>query len=181
MYKITKVKQWMKRSAKRKLMYNPGLELVSDTFIMLKVVPEMKPTILEIYGHFNGGSIQGWGRKEEYYTESMPDMEGLFKHNEDGRKIKDIGLRQYHAESKKDLRVLYFPDTGEKIFLDNVFAELFTDFGKGDMRLNGRTPTNPVTVSVGAALVGLLLPVRAGGNFHEDFYFKKDGEGYETE
>src|SRR5690554_6105178 len=68
MYNISKVKSWIKRSAKKDFMYYPEAELITDGIAIIYAQPSMKPAILEAFGHLDGGIIRSGVFTARTYT-----------------------------------------------------------------------------------------------------------------
>lgn len=159
MYVISKVKSWIKKAGKVWLSYDPGNELISDRYVVLRVTPEMKPALLEVFGHLNGGTINRGD-----YQESFPKM-GEFKEIPSNHTVlKDSQLR--YGAGKDEIRVLHVAASGVKVTVRQHFAELFDDFSEMRLltvfRLSLNGESRPSLVHVSDAdlnFIGLIMPV----------------------
>lgn len=156
MYNLSKVKSWIKKSAKSKyLMYDPENELVSDGAAIIRVIPEMKPTLLEVFGHLKGGQIRSGG-----FMEKVPEAQQYMDPAVEGKKIFDSTLRFTVAEDKRELRVLYLPVTHEKKLIDEQYAVFFRDFESRSLKYADCGAIRPILVMSGINTIqGVLLEV----------------------
>lgn len=166
MYNISKVKQWIKKSAKTNLLYDPKSELVSDNCAVLRVVPEMKPTLLEVFKHLDGGWLPAGRAVPAAMAEIMelkPDAKNLIDstlmYQEDFLSFKGTG------------RILYYPDTGQKVCINQIYVDLFEDFELCYLKAND-DGMKVYVLSITGEVIGVILPYRTQSDVLKAFEFK---------
>lgn len=170
MYHTPKIKSWIKKASKNILMYDKEEQLISDNHIIIRVLPDMHPAIVEAFGHLNGGCI-----KDGKYLESTYNMAKYLEvvsNFEDT--LTDSGLRYSEPNAKGEYRILYFPNTGKKIILDQKYAELFKNF-VGCTLVTAGGKKAPVVVRKDGIVIGAILPINLLAGRHlvlETFDFK---------
>lgn len=147
MYNLTKVKSWIKKAnSSGKLFYDAKEELISDSYVIIRVEPSMKPAIMEALG-----SLDGTGQSLRPLTE-LP--EARLKKLQDSK----LKLVNENEKQKREYRVLYFPENGEKVFIDEIYMALFEDFNCYQI-LKEPQARRPVYVLDNYEFVGLIAPV----------------------
>lgn len=160
MYNISKVKQWIKKSAKTDLIYDPQSELVSDNCAMLRVTPEMKPALLEAFGHLNGGWLPA-GR------EVPATMAEIMELKPDAKNMIDSTLMFMKGTG----RILYYPDTGQKVCIKQIYVDLFEDFELRHLKASD-DGKRVYVLNTSGEVIGLILPFRTQSDVLESFEFK---------
>jgi len=121
MYNLTKVKRWIKRAPT--LIYDAEQEIITNGHAAIRAKSDMKPALLEVFGHLKGGYKRPGG-----VSDRGPDLAFLMaKPPADPTLLKDSNLR-FDLERRTAGRILYFPETGKKVVLDQNYVDLFKDF-----------------------------------------------------
>lgn len=160
-YNMTKVKQWIKKSAKGILIHNANEQLVSDSYAVIQASKEMLPTILEIFGHLEGGQIG------TSCSKSAPSMRHFMVPGD--TKVVDSQLCYTLKKPKKMYRILRHY-SGKKIVIDGQHAALFKNFE--DCTLTQQGNGSPVSVSNGDTVIGAIaLYYRSATDILDAFNF----------
>lgn len=165
MYNLTKVKRWIKAAAKRNLVYNAEEQLISDSCVLIRAYPNTHPAILEVFGHLEGGQLLHGQHRDAFPLAPMmaPASEEVI----------DSGLRYTkQARPKKEYRVLYLRKNGEKIIIDQKYAELFKNFE--DCTLTTNKTRSPVVITRDYEIIGviaLVIPAMTEDEFLNTFRF----------
>ncbi len=109
-----KVKSWIKKAQKSSL-FGYGHGYITDSYVLLKEEPHMHPTILEVFGTLKPEC--------RYTAEQFQRLVDL-----PYRPIKVIDSKlELVLEPKRRFRIFYNPKTGEKLFINCVYFDLFND------------------------------------------------------
>lgn len=160
MYTISKVKRWIKKAAKTDLSYNKNEQLISDNYVIIRVLPEMLPAILEAFGHLNGGRTGTYQSKEAYQMGSYMTPGPL--------QVIDSKLKYSLVKPKREHRILYLQDSGQKIIIDAKYADLFNDFEACSL---AATKNGTVQVFWPKKVIGAIASIRCNDSFLDTFRF----------
>lgn len=161
MYSLSKVKQWIKKAPT--LIYDAEREIITNGHVVIRAKSEMKPTILEAFGHLKGG----FKSPANGTSDRGPDLSFLVaKPPADPTLLKDSRLR-FNIEGKTTVRVLYLPETGNKILVDQKYVDLFKDFEISELVLAEhiqKQQAPPVQIIFGGCVVGTIAQFKPKTN-----------------
>lgn len=169
MYNISKIKRWIKKSAKDILLYDPETEVISDSRVLLRVVAEMKPTLLEVFGHLDGGQRE----RGKPYGPAPENMDQFLELKPEAKRIIDSRLSYPDPGIKGTGRILYFPDTGEKVCINHNYVDLFKEFEY--LHLWAVNGSSAVYVCNQNNVTGLIFPYRTDSDVLKSFKFAVKG------
>ena len=156
MYNIQKVKSWIKRSAKNDLIYHPEAELISDNSTVIYAQPNMKPTILEVFGHLDGGRIKAGVYTNEILNANI--LQNYMKLRDESERILLIDSKlRFIVDEEIELRILYEYQTGKKVLVQEVYAAMVKDFDRCQLYACKDSDSDVVHVVEGEKVVGLIM------------------------
>lgn len=117
MYNLTKVKRWIKRAPT--LIYDAEQEIITNGHAAIRAKSEMKPALLEAFGHLKGGYKRPGGVSEQNHNLTF-----LMKKPPVNIRVKDSKLCA-NLRGKIIGRILYYPATRKKVVLCQKYIDLF--------------------------------------------------------
>lgn len=145
MFNKTKIKAWIKKAHKDKLLaYRQGY--ITNSHILLIEEEHMQPTILEVCGTLTPEC--------RYSAELFREMMNLPKEHVE---VIDSQL-EYTPEPKYRLRIFYDPTTGKELVIDGNYFDLIND--PKAFRFYTNDSMDRVWIMYDSDVVGLFAPVR---------------------
>lgn len=162
MFNKTKVKSWIKKAHKDKLLaYGHGY--ITNSHILLIEEQHMQPTILEVYGTLTPEC--------KYDVELFREMMSL---PDKAIEVIDSQL-EYTPDPKYRLRIFYDAKTGRELAIDGNYFDLIDDPKVHDFYTNDSM--DRLWIMYGDNVVGLIAPVRLQDQLsHIKFKAEKEAE-----
>jgi len=161
MYYISKVKSWIKKSKYGVLIYNPEVEMISDNSAIIHVNRDMKPAILEVFEHLDGGIIKSGIINNDKMPKSKA-FRDFMELRDEGDRIELVDSKLKLIDDKTEFRVLYVKETGKKVFINDIYAAMIKDFDVCELYLCrdcGSVHRAPVHVISGEEVISLIMPI----------------------